>query len=92
MARSISSSFASSLKFPLLSITLVLVYIYLILKTFYQGFSENALRDEGIGGKCSCKSKVQMFYQAIYGLACACVLVYIRGGSFCLLYCLVRFS
>ena len=81
MARGISSSFASSLKFPLLSISLVFVYIYLILKTFYQGFSGNALRDEGIGGKCSCKSEVRKFYQAIYGLACSFWFIFVLGVS-----------
>ena len=69
MAGSISSSFGSSLKFPLHSITLMFIYVYLFIKTVYQGYKENNLRDEGIGGKCSCKSRI--FYEAIYYLSFA---------------------
>ena len=67
MAGSISSTFGSSLKFPLHSITLIFIYAYLFTKTVNQAYVENNLRDEGIGGKCSCKSKD--FYEAIYYLS-----------------------
>ena len=68
--QSIDASFGAALKFPLHSISLILIYCYLILKILYEGFSDNNLRDEPIGGDCSCKANDRVFYQIIYWCSC----------------------
>ena len=67
----VDSSFDSALKFPLHPLSLILIFAYLLMKTFYEGFSDNNLRDEAIGGECSCKSNDRNFYQLMYWFHCA---------------------
>ena len=59
-----------ALKYPLHSISLILIYYYLVAKTFYEGFTDNDLRDEAIGDECSCKSNDRFFYQSMYWSSC----------------------
>ena len=66
----IDASFDGALKFPLHSISLLLIYYYLAVKTFYEEFTDNDLRDEAIGGECSCNSNDQFFYQLMYWSSC----------------------
>ena len=62
----VSARFENALKFPLHPITLILIYYYLIMNTFYEGFADNNLR----GAECTCKSGDQVFYQFMYWSSC----------------------
>ena len=68
--KEVDAGFDGALKFPLHSISLILIYYYLAVKTFYEGFTDNDLRDEAIGGECSCKSNDRIFYQFMYWSSC----------------------
>ena len=59
--------FECALKFPLHPISLILIYFYLIMNTFYEGFADNNLR----GAECTCKPNDQGFYQFLYWFSCA---------------------
>ena len=63
----VEAKFESALKFPLHSISLILIYCYLVVNTFFEGFSDNNLR----GTECTCKSKDQVFYRIVYWSSCA---------------------
>ena len=61
----------SPYEFPLNSIILILVYLYLIPMTIHQGFTNNNSRDEAAAEKCSCKSNDLYFYPIMYWLFCS---------------------
>ena len=62
----VEAKFESALKFPLHSISLILIYCYLVVNTFFEGFADNNLR----GTECTCKLKDQVFLSN-------CVLVFL---------------
>ena len=70
--KDVNAGFDGALKKPLHSIGLMLIYYYLAVKTFYGAFGEGVkLRDEAIGGECSCTSNDRFFYQFVYWSSCA---------------------
>ena len=65
-----TGGFKSALQFPLNSINFIFVYIYLCFIAIREGASDN-IRNEAIGGECTCTSGGKLFYNLIFWIPCA---------------------